>query len=827
MRGSKHKGSTVAVPENDGVSTTLAPRDLVFTRRDLLGVGQVSRKSMALTLPEASSASASSSSSSSRKHLSSSGSSEMQSIVVGDDSGCLTCLAVINGEVVTQFKTEPCGSPVTRLEMGGPSAMCKDRVFYSFGHTVSGISAKKGKQFFTVETGMTEVIHNLFVEGPDMFVSGEYSLYHFVDAKDKDFFMSNDRINDMICCQLVNADLVAILACQDKFIRVVQGSECIYAVEVETACTAIHRYNTETPLPRGVSSKVFLYGTNKGHLGCLRFNSSGFTQKWSLLASESQSRISIINSCSFGNLCNDIIIGRDDGSLEVYSFQSTDINLPPKLSWRTQVNESIQGLECGQISSLKPYDITICTFSGKIICFSLDPNASPAPATVQAELITPQPTPAAPTKARAHTTTPPPISHGPTIEELRTRIQETRADVNRLEESIRREGERTKSKSTVSIPQIDVSTDFILDPATCTHTLSLETKFPIDCLAIRADTQIEVDVDKSDCTLHYTPPPEQLISNATPASESALIATVKVVPQNLHRVELKVRTFEGKYGKLQVFVLPHISPHAARLCTIQIKPLSLHERVNQLTEQECARPLNELKLSGNFTLSEIHALVGSCFPEVPERCLTEDITLFFRSSFTGSIGACHYMKKEAVFQTDSLSTLCTVKDFISKEATARKIAIHMSTTIIEKSINTILELLDPRLTYLFKLQQQVQLIEALKEIQMQESGNSAENSLTSLPQTAALLPNTTQQSLAIPGFLSEEYADILANASEINRAFERQPRALEALIGVLLSLYVNVQKLRGNPTDNCEADLRMHLSRDYTLAELKVFFGAP
>ncbi|KAH3757488.1 hypothetical protein Pelo_10713 [Pelomyxa schiedti] len=614
---------------------------------------------MALTLPEASSASASSSSSSSRKHLSSSGSSEMQSIVVGDDSGCLTCLAVINGEVV-------------------------------------------GKQFFTVETGMTEVIHNLFVEGPDMFVSGEYSL--------------------------------------------------------------------------------------------------------------------------------------------------------------TQVNESIQGLECGQISSLKPYDITICTFSGKIICFSLDPNASPAPATVQAELITPQPTPAAPTKARAHTTTPPPISHGPTIEELRTRIQETRADVNRLEESIRREGERTKSKSTVSIPQvrdllfiyptcidltclkIDVSTDFILDPATCTHTLSLETKFPIDCLAIRADTQIEVDVDKSDCTLHYTPPPEQLISNATPASESALIATVKVVPQNLHRVELKVRTFEGKYGKLQVFVLPHISPHAARLCTIQIKPLSLHERVNQLTEQECARPLNELKLSGNFTLSEIHALVGSCFPEVPERCLTEDITLFFRSSFTGSIGACHYMKKEAVFQTDSLSTLCTVKDFISKEATARKIAIHMSTTIIEKSINTILELLDPRLTYLFKLQQQVQLIEALKEIQMQESGNSAENSLTSLPQTAALLPNTTQQSLAIPGFLSEEYADILANASEINRAFERQPRALEALIGeytatyfntlitptgVLLSLYVNVQKLRGNPTDNCEADLRMHLSRDYTLAELKVFFGAP
>lgn len=55
-----------------------------------------------------------------------------------------------------------------------------------------------------MDSSMTEEIHSMFFEGVDMFLAGEYAMflflcsffltlcrYHFVEAKDKDFYMCN------------------------------------------------------------------------------------------------------------------------------------------------------------------------------------------------------------------------------------------------------------------------------------------------------------------------------------------------------------------------------------------------------------------------------------------------------------------------------------------------------------------------------------------------------------------------------------------------------------------------------------------------------------
>ena len=54
------------------------------------------------------------------------------------------------------FKTLP-GTKITRMELGGPAGGSKDRIFVAAGTEVRGFS-KKGKQFLTFETNLTEPI---------------------------------------------------------------------------------------------------------------------------------------------------------------------------------------------------------------------------------------------------------------------------------------------------------------------------------------------------------------------------------------------------------------------------------------------------------------------------------------------------------------------------------------------------------------------------------------------------------------------------------------------------------------------------------------------
>lgn len=94
-------------------------------------------------------------------------------------------------------------------------------------------------------------------------------------------------------------------------------------------------------------------------------------------------------------------------------------------------------------------------------------------------------------------------------------------------------------------------------------------------------------------------------------------------------------TAEGQYGLLQVFVIPKVSPKTANVLSYQVKPLSLHYRVNEedlgspLAEIEkfelflrnvtSRRPINEMVMTGSFTFGEIHAWVCLCLPDLSER----------------------------------------------------------------------------------------------------------------------------------------------------------------------------------------------------------------
>ena len=60
---------------------------------------------------------------------------------------------------------------VTRIELSGSSLSNKDRIFFSAGTSIRGIS-KHGKEFFKFDTNLTETIKGLCVEENSLWTSG-------------------------------------------------------------------------------------------------------------------------------------------------------------------------------------------------------------------------------------------------------------------------------------------------------------------------------------------------------------------------------------------------------------------------------------------------------------------------------------------------------------------------------------------------------------------------------------------------------------------------------------------------------------------------------
>ncbi len=64
------------------------------------------------------------------------------------------------------------------------------------------------------------------VEGSNLFVCGSYSYNHYVDCKDTNYYISSDKINDVLCLPpppaAADVPLSPVLACQDNTLRVLK-----------------------------------------------------------------------------------------------------------------------------------------------------------------------------------------------------------------------------------------------------------------------------------------------------------------------------------------------------------------------------------------------------------------------------------------------------------------------------------------------------------------------------------------------------------------------------------------------------------------------------
>lgn len=678
-------------------------------------------------------------------------------LVVGDDTGLVTCFSIKKGELQEVFKVEPGDSdrPVGCIALSGKEG---DRIFVARGQSIKGIT-KKGKEFFAFQPNLTEDITSMFVLNKEgkIYTGGEFLYNEFIDCKDSNYCMMNDKINHITLapCGVGAPDVAnAIVACNDRCVRVINDSQVAYEVPLEGAPTVLLNGEHEEP-----NSCMIFYGTDNGILGQLFLGKSGGYPGWTLTNVRKLGGITSLGCFDFTHDgSNDLVVGRDDGTVECITFDDEG----PKLLFTSCVNECIMSVAAGNLSDISRDEVIVGTFSGKIVGFIGRPDGDMS---VKEQ-----------TEANA---------------QGEKRIKNLRGDLDKLHKDVNKKKEKyakaTNNQASTSQVKFNVHEKFMLDDGDAMYNLSLEIRTPIDFVMLQSDIELEIlEVETNTAIVNRCKP--------SPEEGNVMVATYTCV-ENSNRLDLKIRMIEGKTGTLTAYVAPTTVPKVAQSCTFKIKPLSLHRRAHN--PDLANHILSSVKVTGSFSLAEMHAWISSCLPEMPDRCTEDEISIVFESTFLETILACQYKKGEAHFQSDNICALAVLKEVISREATQRKTQVSVNTDIKEESLMSCLEMLHPKLEYQYTLAKHFKLIEPLKEISMQEANLD---------------------------FLSPEYRSILERADTIQAEFKLHPKNLEYLNGIVTNLYVDKAKFKGSDARQ-EVPMLMQVLEKYDWDSLVAFFS--
>lgn len=678
-----------------------------------------------------------------------------QKVAVADHDGILTCFGMKKGEAVPVFKTLP-GPKISRMDLGGAAGTAQEKIFVCSGSQVRGFS-KKGKQFLTFEANLTESINAMRVSGSDLFVCASYIYNHYLDCKDQDYFLSGDKINDITCLSSENLTRpLPVLACQDRVLRVLQGSELSYEIEVPGPPSVLELYNKD-------GGDEILYGTTDGKIGLIQIGESSSSTKWEIDNDKKKGGILCLDTYDvIGDGVSDILVGRDDGTVEVYGFDSAG---EPTLRFEHVLSESVTSVQGGCVGKESYDEVVTATYTGWVTGLTTEPQRAEVGAGDEVKM----------------------------SKETQSKVEALRSELEQLQVKVLQGREQyhqtSQSSSAVSaVPVFNINDKFTLCQDDASYSLTLEVQTAIDNLLLQSDVPIDLlDVDKNSAVVSFSECDSEPNGNF-------LLATYRC-QANTTRLELKVRSIEGQYGTLQAYITPRLQPKTCQVRQYQIKPLSLHQRTHSINQE---RPMNRLSLVGQFSLAEIHSWVVFCLPEVPEKTPAGDSTTFyFNNTFLGTQLEAKYCKGEGHFKSDNISTISILSDVLSKEATKRKINLNISYDINDESVSHTLRMIHPKLEYQLLLARKVQLIEPLKELQVHE-GNA--------------------------DFLIPEYRNILDDSANLMEEYKKQPAHLERLYGMITDLFIDKFKFKGQNVKTKVSSL-LEILDNYDLNSLLGFFN--
>jgi len=783
-------------------------------------------------------------------------------IVVGDDAGRVTCFEMRKAEAQTVFEYASEESAAIRCLAMNYNAGTRDRVFASQDQRVIGLN-KKGRQAFLLDAPSTEPINSIAVHDVMLYTGCEFIYNLYDNGRDAGYYMCHDRINAM-AIQRMDPEAPAAecaLACQDQCVRILRRAELLQEIPMEAPVTAIRGYHPDDkPPPLDQSPKRLLYGTAAGSFGLLECDRDGSARPASVWpaggmtggqgpTSGQVSRAGVVDMLAADltqdGAC-DVVLTRTDGSLEVYSLNAEEGEHAPSLLYHTNAGERVQGIQCGRVNNADFDEVLALTLSGRVASFTTEPVEDDTHAAALRR---------AARKGEQQQGKPGAAGDGSEIEQLRgqARVKALRKELATLRDRVVKEEEKFAKVSgasstathgpgsfsdgpVVTAQKFDVQLNATLEPGAGAYLLDMEIPLPIDMVTMHADVHIEVlDTGSSQASLSQSPVQE--------GSGKAFLMTARFQePSN--RLQLRFRTNEGEAGQLVFGVVPRASNHMATTAQVvkhEVKALSLHHRVHTLPSRNApagtssahrqqdahgdvpgsmfgtdrspetgADPVgrgpggeptwNELHVEGKFSMSMMHEWLASALPGVPPRVQEDSYEMFFVSAFTGSELWVRYSQGEATVCSTSISTIAILRDVVTQKAKELRIELHDRVSADKHTIVSMLEGIDPKLQYQMSLARKAQVIDAIKELAMQQDGAP---------------------------WLSQDYREILEGADHIREEMKHRPRALQYISGVLTDLYVDWHKANGRDMRGRIPDLQAFVSEvDYNLQGLVDFFLA-
>ena len=767
-------------------------------------------------------------------------------IVLGDADGVVQALGMRKGEETRSsvFKTGRGPDPITCLTLGAAKGQ-EDKIFVASGTTVRGVN-KKGKEFFKFSSNLTEPIRHVHVDHTNIWATGEYVSNHYVDCVDSHFFASNDKIAHAALAPVVlEGEKNPILACRDRFVRVVQGSELYYEVAVAGAASVVHvcekndarrraarvdvseatddrarlsrmdRTSATRSVPDAerASRREVLFGTEQGSAGQLFLDGERVTRGWTLDGAGSgrtragRGGISAVHAeCDLtGDGLNDVVIGRDDGSIEIYGVDELG---SPTLVGEINVGEAVQTLRSGRVATPFP-EILAHTYSGKVVSFKPGADSATMDGFALGERLDD-----AQIASRRFTEQRRAMTLRREIERLEVEVAEARAKY----------GARSAHLIAADGPT-QILHGFRLDPVTATHRLTLEAPSAISSIAVYADVSVDLldeyggggagtetgassaaaaptndgSDERPDATASVVSRTPLDVARRAGGESASALAVYRLPSENQNRFEIEMRCQEGWAGKVRACVLPRRSPKTCVEVVRDVKPLCLHRRRHDAERVEEGNPsrdgdgasanplggtraLNILTVTGSFALEDAHHWTRDLLDEVPSKLPAaadadfakhhyafsydfENVLLGTRLRVSGREG-------ELRLWCDGVTPLALTKAFIGKSAAKLNVVARFDFEGDAETVAKFGALAHPLVLECLRLVKRATLLEGLKELKMQEP--------------------------EISSFLSEEYGSVLRNEKTVAREAAARRGRLDFLRGVVKDFFVDWHKFKGD-----------------------------
>ncbi|CAF1583092.1 unnamed protein product [Adineta ricciae] len=682
---------------------------------------------------------------------------DTQKLALGESNGSVQLFSIRKKDTSTIFKTAP-GKRINRIELGGRLGEIPDRIFVAAENEVKGYS-KKGKQFYAFDTNINEPIRCMSILGSSLYTCTETTYTHYIESKETDTVTFAAKMNDIVVLPLP-IQAMPVVACQDRLLRPLHKSSVLYDAEVPGIPTTLILSNKNG----GPTKSEVVYGTSDGRLGQLEIGSISANSKWEIANPKHLSGISAIDFYDIlADGVPDMIVAREDGTVEVYNFETTD---EPVLKFTFNGTESITNIEGGVVGNPNYDELICCTYQGWIFGLTTQPLQND----LGGEVVTAQ------------------------NDDLKNRIDDLKNEIDELQRRLMVARERyqdvikSDTRALSTIREFRVNDRFELNRDDATYNLMIESEIPIDNVLLQCDVILDVlDVEKNSAVMSF--------SDCDPRDNNAVLVTYRC-QMNTTRLEMHVRTIEGHYGTLQLYITSKIQPRCSMLRRHTIKPLSLHQRSSSAIDPN--KRMNTMKITGSFSYAEIHSWIQFCLADVPERPpIEKENRLVYTNIFLQTQLECIYKQDEAIFRSENVSTISILKDVMSKKATEKKITLDISYELSNETIAITLGQILPMIAHYKTLTDKYNLIEPLQELVMDGSSDN---------------------------ILTPEYRQVLANAESIREQHKQTPVHLNRLCSMVADLFIDKHKFEGTNVKAKIPTLFEKLNTSFTQPQIFIDF---